>query len=86
MLAKLPECAKKMGGTHAMILSGPTLKKMGVVEKAAESLKAAGIAADIFTDIEANPSVMTVEKATESYLASGAQPAVHGLSKLGLKA
>ena len=24
-LAKLPECAKKMGGTHAMILSGPTL-------------------------------------------------------------
>ena len=71
-LAKLPECAKKMGGTHAMILSGPTLKKMGVVEKAAESLKAAGIAADIFTDIEANPSVMTVEKATESYLASGA--------------
>ena len=34
-LAKLPECAKKMGGTHAMILSGPTLKKMGVVDKAA---------------------------------------------------
>ena len=32
-LAKLPECAKKMGGTHAMILSGPTLKKMGVVDK-----------------------------------------------------
>ena len=28
-LAKLPECAKKMGGTHAMILSGPTLKKIG---------------------------------------------------------
>ena len=71
-LSKLPECAKKMGGTHAMILSGPTLKKMGVVDRAADSLKAAGIAADIFTDIEANPSVTTVEKATESYLASGA--------------
>ena len=71
-LAKLPECAKKMGGTHEMILSGPTLKKMGVVDKAADSLKVAGIAADIFTDIEANPSVTTVEKATESYLASGA--------------
>lgn len=65
-LSKLPECAKKMGGTHAMILSGPTLKKMGVVDRAADSLKAAGIAADIFTDIEANPSVTTVEKATES--------------------
>ena len=69
-LAKLPECAKKMGGTHAMILSGPTLKKMGVVDKAADSLKAAGIAADIFTDIEANPSVTTVEKATEIYTLS----------------
>ena len=46
-LAKLPECAKKMGGTHAMILSGPTLKKMGVVDKAADSLKAAGIAAGV---------------------------------------
>ena len=69
-LSKLPECAKKMGGTHAMILSGPTLKKMGVVDKAADSLKAAGIAADIFTEIEANPSVTTVEKATESYLSS----------------
>lgn len=72
-LAKLPECAKKMGGTHAMILSGPTLKKMGVVDKAADSLKAAGIAADIFTDIEANPSVTTVEKATESYACLPAQ-------------
>ena len=35
-LAKLPECAKKMGGTHAMILSGPTLKKMGVVDSSGQ--------------------------------------------------
>lgn len=32
-LAKLPECAKKMGGTHAMILSGPTLKKWALWTK-----------------------------------------------------
>ena len=35
-LAKLPECAKKLGGSHAMLISGPTLRKMGVVDKAAD--------------------------------------------------
>ena len=34
-MAKLPEVAKKMGGKHAFIISGPHLKKMGLVEKAA---------------------------------------------------
>lgn len=38
-LAKLPECAKKLGGSHAMLISGPTLRKMGVVDKAADYLK-----------------------------------------------
>ena len=56
-LAKLPECAKKLGGSHAMLISGPTLRKMGVVDKAADYLKDAGMAVDIFTDVEANPSV-----------------------------
>ena len=71
-MAKLPEVAKKMGGTHAFIISGPHLKKMGLVEKAAESLRAKGILVDDFTDIEGNPSVTTVEAATEAFQASGA--------------
>ena len=37
-LAKLPECAKKLGGSHAMLISGPTLRKMGVVDKVADYL------------------------------------------------
>ncbi|MDD7403872.1 MAG: iron-containing alcohol dehydrogenase [Butyribacter sp.] len=71
-LAKLPEVAKKMDGSHAMIISGPNLEKMGIVKKAADLLKEDGIAADIFTDIEANPSVTTVEKATVAFKESGA--------------
>ena len=31
-LAKLPEIAKKLGGSHAFIISGPHLAKMGLVE------------------------------------------------------
>lgn len=71
-MAKLPECAKKLGGFHAMLISGPTLRKMGIVDKAADYLKAAGMQVDIFTDVEANPSVTTVEKATEAFKETGA--------------
>jgi alcohol dehydrogenase len=66
-MARLPECAKKLGGSHAMLISGPTLRKMGIVDKAADYLKEAGIKVDIFTDVEANPSVTTVEKATDAF-------------------
>ena len=40
-MSKLPECAGKLGGNHAMLISGPTLRKMGIVDKAADYLKAA---------------------------------------------
>lgn len=71
-LAKLPEIAKKLGGSHAFIISGPHLAKMGLVEKAADYLKTMDIKTDAFTEIEANPSVATVEKATEKFKKSGA--------------
>lgn len=71
-MAKLPECAKKLGGSHSMLISGPTLRKMGIVDKAADYLKEAGMQVDIFTDVEANPSVTTVEKATEAFKETGA--------------
>lgn len=71
-LAKLPEIAKKSGGSHAFLMSGPHLAKMGLVEKAVNSLKSAGIAVDTFTDIEGNPSVETVDKATAAFKEAGA--------------
>lgn len=69
---KLPELAKKSGGTHAFIVSDPVLNKMGVVKECKELLQEAGITTDAFTETEGNPSVETVEKATEQFLASGA--------------
>ncbi len=71
-LSLLPDKAKALGGKHAFIISGPHLNKMGWVEKISALLKEAGIAVDVFCDIEANPSVTTVEKATEAFTASGA--------------
>ena len=71
-MAKLPEIAKKLGGSHALIISGPNLKKMGIVQRAADYLKESGIESDCFTDTEANPSVDTVQKAAEVFKECGA--------------
>lgn len=71
-LTKLPEIAKKSGGSHAFLMSGPHLAKMGLVEKAANSLKSAGIFVDTFTDIEGNPSVETADEATAAFKEAGA--------------
>ena len=71
-LQRLPEIAKKLGGRHAYIISGPVLAKMGLVEKCVSYMKEAGYEADVFTQTEANPSVDTVERAVEGYKNCGA--------------
>jgi alcohol dehydrogenase len=71
-LKRLGEAAQKINGKKGLIISGPHLNKIGVVDTCAEYLKAAGVDADRFTEVEANPSVDTVEKATEKFKSSGA--------------
>jgi alcohol dehydrogenase len=71
-LKKLGEAAQKINGKKALIISGPHLNKIGVVDSCIEYLKSAGIGADRFTEVEANPSVETVEKATEKFKSAGA--------------
>ena len=71
-LAKLPEIAKKLGGTHGFIISGPHLNKMGIVKSCADALENAGISVDIYTETEGNPSVETVDKAAAAFKESGA--------------
>lgn len=66
---RLAEAAKKTGGTHAFIISGPHLTKMGHVKHCADLLAAAGIPADIFSGTEGNPSVETVAKAAAKAVA-----------------
>ena len=71
-LKKLQEVAKKLGGTHAFIISGPHLNKMGIVASCEEGLEKAGIKTDDFTETEGNPSVETVEKAAAAFKECGA--------------
>ncbi len=69
---KLPEIAKKMKGSHALIITGPTITKMGWTDRVVAGLKQEGILADVFKDVEANPSVDTVEKAAKMFADCGA--------------
>lgn len=66
-ISKLGETALKLGGRHALIISGPHLFKMGLVDKCRKALEAVDIAVDVFTETEGNPSVETVEKATKIF-------------------
>jgi Alcohol dehydrogenase, class IV len=75
-LNKLPELLKKDGLNKVLIISGPNLNKMGTVGKVAELLETAGISCAIFTDVEANPSVETVDKATQVYKKAEAEAIV----------
>lgn len=71
-MAQLPEIAKKLDGSHAMIISDPGLESLGLVKKTADYLAEAGLTVDTFTEVEANPSVTTVEKAAKKFKESGA--------------
>ncbi len=71
-LKKLSDVAFEMGGKKGFIISGPHLKKIGMVDKCIAELKSAGIECEAFTDTEGNPSTDTVDKATKLFRGSKA--------------
>lgn len=71
-LAKLPTLLAKTKSDSIFIISGPNLSKLGVVKKVTDIAEASGIKCSVFTDVEANPSIETVNKATKAYNESGA--------------
>lgn len=71
-LSKLPELAKKLEKSKALIISGPHLEKIGLVAKCCDALNSAGIESVTFCRTEANPSVETVDAAAQLFAESGA--------------
>ncbi|WMJ85999.1 iron-containing alcohol dehydrogenase [Anaerocolumna sp. MB42-C2] len=67
-LKKLPSILDNLPSGKIMILSGRRLEAIGTVKKVTDILDEAGIEHVEFLDIEANPSVETVNAATEAYL------------------
>ncbi len=71
-LRQLPKTAEKLQKKKALIISGPHLNKIGLVDQCQKVLQEAGIESGAFTETEGNPSTETVEKAVAAFRTSGA--------------
>ncbi len=71
-LVRLGELLKKSACRKPFIISGKVLTALGVVDKVVRISEEAGYSAEIFNEVEANPSVGTVEKAALAFKESGA--------------
>ena len=63
--------AKRLGMSHAFVLSDPNLRKLGVTERVVASLSAQGVRSTVCAEIEFEPSIQSVSPAAAAAKASG---------------
>ena len=71
-LSQLPSLLEKNNSKKVLIISGKILTKIGVVKKVINIIEDEGISCELFNDVEANPSVETVNAAVKAYKECGA--------------
>lgn len=71
-LNRLPELLDKCRAKKVFIISGPNLERRGMVGRVSKLAEDSKIKCEVFTDVEANPSVSTVEAGAKAYNLSGA--------------
>ncbi len=71
-IASIADEFKARGFKKALVCCDPDLIKFGVADKVLNVLKAADIAYDVFSTIQANPTIENVQAGVESFKASGA--------------
>ena len=65
-LARLGEVARELGGTRPLLVTDPGLWAAGHPQRAAESLRAAGLEVIVFDAVEENPTTRHVAAALET--------------------
>jgi alcohol dehydrogenase class IV len=55
----------RIQGTRAFIVTDPNLARLGFVDMVAQQLKAAGLAYEVFAEVEPDPSLQTVKRGAE---------------------
>lgn len=63
--------AKRLGGTHAFVISDPMLQQMGTTGQIVSSLAEQGVGATVYTAIEPEPSAQSVYPCLEASRAAG---------------
>jgi alcohol dehydrogenase class IV len=51
-----------LSGKKAFIVTDPTMEQLGVVNKVQEKLELAGISSEVFSDLEAEPAIETIQR------------------------
>jgi len=73
---KLPAILGSQGIKSVMLVTDASLVKLGFADVVAQALDKGKISYQVFSDIEANPSIETVNKAHEEFLKSHAQAVI----------
>ena len=61
-IARLPEVVGAAGGSRVFSVTDPGVRASGVIDQALGVLKAAGLATEVFAEVEPNPGASTVER------------------------
>lgn len=64
--------AKKLGGTHAFVVTDPGVRGAGLVDDIARSVEKAGLATTVYDGVSTNPTEAEVMSAAKAYADSGA--------------
>jgi len=59
---ELPDMIKSFGGKHVLFLTDPGIMKIGFGQQAMDMMKAAGLTYESYTEIEANPTDVMLDK------------------------
>ncbi len=70
--AALADHAAKTLGARVLLITDPGIRSLGLADSAIASLEGAGIEVSIFDQVEADPSLVTLDKATDQAREAGA--------------
>lgn len=58
--------AKRLGGAHAFVVSDPALQPLGITDQVVAWLAAREVRSTVYTEVEAEPSVQSVDRCVEA--------------------
>jgi len=75
-IARLGETAKEYGKQTLIVTTGDDMKKLGLLDKALDSLNQTGVSSVVFSDVEPNPKTYNIDAGVKVYIENGCELAI----------